>query len=270
MKKRSFTLWVLAAILVLRFGTACQQNRRLWKAFSPVCLSESSAYAHYLQHRPMEELQYFSIGWNDTAEKHLLSENQPASLTLSFPLRYYSQPDSRSPIALELPRGTQVYFLTETGGDGLYSLGSGIYSYPTYTKGWRIASPLLTSPYQANIAPDSWQNIQRYYVRLQDLQRVQQEYIRRCLQTALKQSPFSWKTLQNYRESLEWMLFCLHTDEELYRAGYYLSPDLFLPLWDGWDTLLSMAILSIGIFLFLSRRHTRQINVSHQTKPKER
>lgn len=268
MKKFFFFGCLCFTLIILRTGNVCLHNQRLRQNFTPCILPETSPYSHYLTHRPMEELPYFPIGWNDTAQKHLLSENQPASLTLSFPLRYYSQPDSRSPIALELPRGTQVYFLTETGGDGLYSLGSGIYSYPTYTKNWRIASPLLTSPYQANIAPDSWQNTQRYYVRLQDLQRVQQEYIRRCLQAALKQSPFSWRMLQNYRESLEWKLFCLHADEELYRAGYYLSPDLLLPLWDGWDTLLSMAILSIGISLFLSRRHTRRI--SDQTKPKER
>lgn len=217
----------------------------------------------------MEELPEFPIGRNDTAAKHLFSESQPASFCLSFTLRYYSAPNSRTEPVLELPKGTQVYFLTHTGGALLYPLGSGIYSYPTYEKGWRYGVPITGS---AEARTLNFDTDPRYYVRLEDLQSVMhdgfQEYWDFHRQLARENEregaeiyPTSLCEKFNFPRKSAVDLFSyslLLCDKFLYRYNCYLSPDLLLPLWDNWNTVLSLLSGVCMVWILADKRKEKR------------
>ena len=122
------------------------------------------------------------------------------------------------------------------GGVCCYPPGYGFFSYPTYDPGWRMASSFLVNPNENQVP--SWDEADFYYVRLKDLESVRQDYLYDCMRETQMFPLERFKTRSEYRAALEEKLPLLYVDKELMRRGYFLSPDLLLPLWDGWNTAL--------------------------------
>lgn len=244
---------LLGAVPLLRTGYAWLHNSRLQTSFS--ALRPESSFTHYLEHRPMEELPEFPLELDNSWLQ--IETHQPSVIRLRAPLRYYSQPDPFSEPYLEIPAGTELELIAWQRGICRYPIGYGFFSYPTYDPGWRMVSPFLKYPNEDPVR--SWDEANFYYVRLEDLESVRRDYLYDCMRTTRMFPLEQFKTRGEYRAALEEKLPLLYVDEELMRRGYYLSPDLLLPLWDGWNTALcilaAVCILGCASRFLKSRPH---------------
>ena len=208
---------LLMACVCYRIFFALQHNSKIKTEFR-LSSSFTGGTDHYQANTPMEELgdsDFHFPGLNVAAASSV------RAFRLRSDLHYYDTPNRFSKPSLTLKAGTVCVM------DG-YSLGQGPYSCPTYTQGWRYTTPLLPL------------HSERYYIPLSELERLYSDYYWdaywSCRRTGKGQ--FSQMNLLEAIKNSPSNREVLACDTYLYGMGYYLSPDLLLPLWDGWDTVL--------------------------------
>lgn len=226
-----FSACVAAALLLclgLRVGLSAWENRELEEGFAP-----SAEYTSYQEQVPMEEmdLAQYDFLWVRMATAQYI----PMDFTLQRDLVYYDRPGGEA--AYTIPAGTQLWW---------DSFRDCVATYPTYEKGWRWARPMAP---EGEDPPE-----EHYYVPLASLQSAWRDLYatnetveQRCRQAGLSPEEAARQIL-------------LQTDEEFYRRGVYLSPDLPVPLWDFGCTFLGVAaaLAAAGALLVprLGKKHS--------------
>ena len=232
-KAAAFLLCVavlLGACLLLRVGGAAWKNSQLEAGFTP-----SGKYTNYQERVPMEEmdLAQYDFLW----VRMVTAQYTPMDFTLQRDLAYYDRPGGEA--AYTIPAGTQLWW---------DSFRDCVATYPTYDKGWRWARPMAP---EGEDPPE-----EHYYVPLASLQSAWKDLYatneiveQRCREAGLSPEEAARQIL-------------LQTDEEFYRRGVCVSPDLRAPLW-GWDcTLLAggCALAAGAWAAVLRRRKMRKEN----------
>lgn len=151
----------------------------------------------------------------------------PNDFVLKQSISYYSEPDDNLEPLLTLDAGkTYMIRIFDTRN---YKYG--IKSWPTYEKGWRFVIPFFERGYEKLDAS-------AYYVKLKDLYSP--------LMSIMKEINYSMPKGYDHRRIL------LNNDEMLYAKGFYMSPDLQKPVFDGWNIILlicSFCLVIIQIIL---------------------
>lgn len=261
-------LVLLLGLCILRTGIAVNYNRVVYQRFT-------------------QKYEEWNPDWNGEEIMDYMSRNhfwggfviwdEVYTVTLTRPLRYYTQPSIFSEVAVELKAG-QRYALF-----GEYNYGCGSHTFPTGRRGWRCAVPL--APIDADRAVvgnanPGWQDLSYYegnyyYVRLDDLVSVAKDFYLQVLPEnfeSMMQRQFHLDAIpvRNMMKEL-WNPIVYYTqdpddpnrgiehigdfrgkfisfDREFYRRGCYLSPDLLKPLWDIWNTAMLLGVfVCVGV-----------------------
>ena len=142
-----------------------------------------------------------------------------ATVTLESDVSYYSSPFDATPVKV-LKKGEEIYYVANTKLKKYFpenqkaymgiELISGFNSFPSYTKGWRIAVPFFTVE---ELEKEDLSEIDAYYVAIEDLISVAKTYKEQWRKESTTNRIY-------YKNAVYW-------DYQLYRYGYYVSPDLY-------------------------------------------
>lgn len=216
----------------------------------------------YIQGVPMEEIDFDDIRsrYIHTAAALPLPFYDFSFLyTLTDDITYYTVENGNMKPAFTVPKGTEILWFC-----GSADYGYGLYSYPTYQKGWRYARPFRTLAELGlenrsaekmdgneldNLLNGVLSEQSYYYVRLDDLKKLSgsiftQEEIR-------TNYLYDISSEEAARTTLFWW------DDEYYRWGVFCSPDLQKNVWDiGNSILLAAAVIcaAAAVIAHLRRR----------------
>lgn len=265
-------LVLLLGICILKTGAAVNYNREVYRGYTqryePLNLDWSGQ--EMVDYIDRNRFSFDVPGYNQTAY----------TVTLTRPLRYYTEPSAFSKVAVELGAGQRVVLF------GRYDSGCGSNTFPTSRRGWRCAVPLLPMESEKVVvlhSDMSYSDVYRrwgrryYYVRLEDLMSIGREfylqaipdnsdYVRRLYDYLGHSSPeyFLARTFDpfaygitdylsdtdKFLEELTLRERFTSFDKEFYRRGCCISPDLLQPLWDRWNTVMLMGAAGCLVLLF--------------------
>jgi hypothetical protein len=202
-------------VIVIRIGITLWDNYRLTKQFTP------NPDEPYQQQLPLSEEGFIDDYIYKLYSPFALAPiGRPNTFVLEQPIYYYSAPDDKLEPEIVLEAGKTYIISTNDINDYKY----GIQSWPTYKRGWRYVIPFVEAGGIRLVT-------QAYYVKLKDLY------------SPLKSITGGLRYLlpagHNYRSAL------LIKDQMLYDEGYYLSPDLYKPIIDGWNIALFISGLCL-------------------------
>lgn len=261
-------LVVFLGVCLLRTGVAINYNRGMYQGFT-------------------QRYEEWNPDWNGEEIKEYMSRNRfggmyviwssVETVTLTRPLRYYTQPSIFSQVAVELKAGERYALFGE------YNYGCGSHTFPTGRRGWRCAVPLAPSDADSAIvgnASPHWQDLsyyegELYYVRLEDLVSVARDFYLQILPENVQyimRRRFYWDEIpvkDMFRQLMDPFLYYSDDpsnpnrsiehigdvqgkftsfDREFYRRGCCISPDLLKPLWDWWNTVMVFgALICAGV-----------------------
>jgi hypothetical protein len=194
----------------------------------------------YREGVPMEEMNPEELFSYSRIATDAAYHGYEPGVTLTFDLEYYDSSEAGAKPVLTLPKGTEIQVGLEPG-DPL-TLTYGLYGYPTYERGWRYVQPFL------RIGERLPEAARFCFARTADLERVAHRFAAANPRFFLNHAPASrWDYPYNTVRIF---------DQDFYRTGTYLSPDLIAPIWDLLDTVLAVAglILLAASFVPIIRR----------------
>jgi hypothetical protein len=243
-----WTNWVLAVAVLLvialcgRVGGAIAANATLNAQFHV-----SAAPSQYANGVPLQTMDFTEYTTCFPTGIALIAHNYEKTVVNPIDLRYYTTPDERSAVALELPRGTELIAIPTDETYQFWTTGYGYLAYPTYSAGWRYAKPFLRVGQGGD-----FNSLPSYFVRTSDLEAIARNVIavNKAFQVDAQQKVW---TRQKY--ATEMVRFI---DRLLYKSGVYSSPDLELPVFDLWDALLAGLLVVAGAAYLLTIRSRRR------------
>lgn len=232
-------IFILLILITYRISTAWSHNHRLQKEYT-----QAADPSPYQQGIPMESMDLAALASYWPRATALPLYDMTSLIETPVTMRYYAEiPNGKAEPALEIPKGTIIIAVPDDFP--FFEIGYGYASYPTYEQGWRYVRPFLRADGEEQESQD-----QHYYVRIEELKGVIDEFIRanRSLQAA---------SGQHRGGASHHMATSL--DQVLYRHGVYLSPDLFHKVVDRVTVWLMTAMLlillpSILLYIRFSRR----------------
>ncbi len=204
------------------------------------------AYERSSQYResvPMERMDMRLAGQYIQLGSDLIHYGFDPNLTLPFTLDYFASNEAGAQPVYTLPAGTKVRYSRVAGSP--LDLGYGICGFPTYDRGWRYALPFLKENQTTADEP------LYYFVRTADLERIAERFF------ALDSDLFKSRPLMTTRAAYaHWAVRSI--DEDFYRTGTFLSPDLGDRILDEGDLALAVAgLVLLGGWAVLRFRRSR-------------
>ncbi|HOJ12211.1 MAG TPA: hypothetical protein PK733_16705 [Clostridiales bacterium] len=160
---------------------------------------------------------------------------RPNTFVLKKPISYYSAPDDNLEPVITIDSGKKYIITT----NDINSYKYGIQSWPTYKKGWRYVIPFAEVGNEKSVTS-------AYFVKLEDLF------------GSLKSIKLYYHMPKGYNNRRTLLI----KDEMLYKEGYYLSPDLLMPIIDSWN----ITLLASAFFLIIIRIIFRKITTFQERK----
>lgn len=249
-KRLYICIFIISAVLL----AACLLHTKHYNDALTGDFIPNEKYTDYLDNNRMEDVDIQRLYRRYCSVTSAMYDPALAqSIILDRDIHYYTQPDRHSDIMYTLKAG-EVYYLY-----GSMVIGQPtVFSFPTYTRGWRYALPLadekqyeevnqykeLTADEKENIAFVPYTDQKYGYIQLKDL-----VYITRKCEYASGYFSLGQKIrlLLDDRYALGYLY---GHDQYFWEEGVYISPDLYLPYWRLPEKIL-IIFIAISGFTFL-------------------
>lgn len=251
---------VLFALSLISIGYFClysYHNIRIWDNKIPKFTQKIGSTVHqynpYYDRIPMEEIDFKKLTYlNGWLLYQFPSDREPV-FTLSLPrdITYYTRKEGKFVPAFTVEARTEVlafpHGMLEQYSD-MPASGYGIYSWPTYWKGWRYARPFVPKDEYDSDSEDY------YYVKLTDLEAFIVYFFENGPQSEywmkeVEKLPFGWSIWDGAK------VYALYVDQGMCMNGFYPSPDLRLPIWTRMHSILALfAFIPTVVFLFVCHK----------------
>lgn len=202
----------------------------------------------------MEEIDFKRLAYLNGWLLYQLPSDRELVYNLSLPedITYYTRKNGKFVPAFTVEAGTEVLAFP----DGMLeqyrdmpASGYGVYSWPTYWKGWRYAHPFVP---ENEYDPDG-ENY--YYVKLADLENFLIWFFKEGPQSEYwmdeaQNLPFGWSIWDGAKT------YALYIDQGMWTEGFYQSPDLRIPIWTKMHTIFAIPMFLLGFtFLFVHHKY---------------
>lgn len=245
---------ITAVGLSIRLFYTKNYNRQLDAKFWP-----NDRYTDYLSGMELDKID-FSPYYRYAFSASVYPEPQ-TKITLDRDIYYYEAPDASAQVKMKLDQG-RTYIVR---GDNYASMLNGCkllenryMSWPSYTRGWRYALPLLTEEEYDQFPTGDEETLIYGYVKLEDL-----DYIFRTCQDTLVSMYYPDLTENIYQSDKYPDSLFYWTDHVLYDNGFYISPDLYLNYWNWQESVLllifSGAMLGAATACVKSKRQSKKL-----------
>lgn len=259
-----FLTFILLIFSTCFFGMYFFQNVRLWDHHLPkfALNTDSSVYNPYSEKVPMEKINFKKLTYlNGWVLYQPPFDREPVyNLSLPEDITYYTQKNGKFVPTFTVKAGTEVLAFP----DGMLepykdmpTSGYGVYSWPTYWKGWRYARPFVP---ENEYDPDG-ENY--YYVKLADLDNFLVWFFKEGPQSeywmnGVRRLKFGWSIWDGAK------LYTLHADQGMWINGFYQSPDLRNPIWTKVHTKMLLLTLLFGFaFLFAYHKYKKRTKINN-------
>lgn len=203
---RLFVITLLAAALFLGLFLVRMLSVEINRKQIEATFTPNEMRTDYQDKLPLRDIDFDSLNTVFPNISTLVAYNLQTEITAPREIRYYRDYEDLSSVALTIAKGDTVNVLVDPDNDS--NLGFGIYTYPSYRKGWRYAEPVVVNGARTH---------EMLYVKMDDIEALIGEYY----------DANKGLSASNTKSQIKRYLSLL-IDRQYYESGIYLSPDYYV------------------------------------------